>query len=746
VKAPSDDAGAPLPPPLPGLTRLGALVVLLAGGLALGLTGMLAPEVCLLTLTLIVVVIALVPSWAPVMISDSRRRSAVALIAVSLLILATAASGPDALTSGGLQGTLALAVDELALPAGVPIGLLAALAAGALVAVALEVTDRRGTQSALVLGTAVLGLASVAAPGRHLIPVLVFGWPAALFTLSRLAGAGVDLGVDPALGCAHAVRPAISSAAGQPSAPVTETTMLVVPGFGGPANRALLRWQLLPVLVSLALSGALLTVTALTGVISNGGKITGWNPPSGFGNQAASRSSSAYLGGQLDLGVRGPLSKEPVLAVPTESPRLWRAGTLDLYTGEGWLVAPSAGPAKLTERNPDERYVMPESEPRSPGLGVARTDRVRPLGVAVQVFAPGRLISVSSVSLTGARIFTSPGDRLTVFSLDGGGLGEYQVESQPSPQVDDPLTGARLLAVGQGRQPGTAIDPRWTALPPTVPARVRQLGIRLVTGAGSRVQAVQAIEQELAQRVTYDLNSARPARGVDTVDDVLFTSHTGFCEQFASAEVVLLRAAGVPARIAVGFAGGQPGADGFRTMLGSDAHAWVEVWVPGIGWVSSDPTPAAPPPPGRWQSLGDDVRLLLNAPGTWILVALLLLLSMVGLFRWRQRVLVRRSAPRPLGPRVDPELAAAFGRLEAELTAQGRGRDQNETVAALARRLAADGGQSDRPTEFEQAFAVLERALYAPLPPSRQECLTAAGALVVQPTVETKHLSSTDLR
>lgn len=84
----------------------------------------------------------------------------------------------------------------------------------------------------------------------------------------------------------------------------------------------------------------------------------------------------------------------------------------------------------------------------------------------------------------------------------------------------------------------------------------------------------------------------RPDRlGVDAVDDFLFASRKGFCEHFASAFAVLMRAAGVPTRIVGGYQGGEWNALGeFLTVRQSDAHVWCEVWLAGQGWVRVDPT------------------------------------------------------------------------------------------------------------------------------------------------------------
>jgi hypothetical protein len=95
--------------------------------------------------------------------------------------------------------------------------------------------------------------------------------------------------------------------------------------------------------------------------------------------------------------------------------------------------------------------------------------------------------------------------------------------------------------------------------------------------------------------VTYDLDAPLPAPGADAVDDFLFESHLGFCEQIASALTIMLRTQGVPARLATGYlAGSRDRVAGVFEVRGSDAHAWVEVWFPETGWQAFDPTASVP--------------------------------------------------------------------------------------------------------------------------------------------------------
>jgi transglutaminase-like putative cysteine protease len=96
------------------------------------------------------------------------------------------------------------------------------------------------------------------------------------------------------------------------------------------------------------------------------------------------------------------------------------------------------------------------------------------------------------------------------------------------------------------------------------------------------------------QKFTYTLEP--PLLGHHSVDEFIFTTRQGFCEHFSSAFVVLMRAAGVPARVVTGYLGGEYNPLGnYLIVRQSDAHAWAEVWIENRGWVRVDPTNAVSP-------------------------------------------------------------------------------------------------------------------------------------------------------
>ena len=112
--------------------------------------------------------------------------------------------------------------------------------------------------------------------------------------------------------------------------------------------------------------------------------------------------------------------------------------------------------------------------------------------------------------------------------------------------------------------------------------------------------------------------------GLNAVDEFWLDRRQGFCEHYAAAFVVVLRAAGIPARVVTGYQGADPETvDGYTIVRQSNAHAWAEYWQPGRGWLRADPTAAvAPdrivrsrrlaPPPGFVESALDGV-----SPALW---------------------------------------------------------------------------------------------------------------------------------
>ena len=132
-------------------------------------------------------------------------------------------------------------------------------------------------------------------------------------------------------------------------------------------------------------------------------------------------------------------------------------------------------------------------------------------------------------------------------------------------------------------------------LPPGHDPRTRALAAAWRREAGGDDAAI--VERALEWiRADFGYTLDTPLPGRHAVDEFLFDTQAGYCEHFASAFTVLMRAAGIPARVVTGYVGGYRNPIGdYWLVRRSDAHAWVEAWLPGRGWTRVDPTAAVAP-------------------------------------------------------------------------------------------------------------------------------------------------------
>ncbi|MGZ4590445.1 MAG: transglutaminase-like domain-containing protein [Actinomycetes bacterium] len=659
---------APSSPPATRLLRSSVLVAALAGVLALASVGLLAPGVAVL-LGCLVVGAALAPEAFPSP-GAARVRRAVSVVAISAAGLAAA--------------TVDRPLDSAAAIANLPGQLgprLALLAVGLLIAQLLLSDRQREVLVSLLVGGGLFVFALAADPGPAAGVALLVGWPAAVVALVAAHAQSQRAATD--------VTAKVEGAT--PRAPV------------GPGS-----------LVTLVVGSAVVAVlVVLLGPHPQGlqpGRRVGAAGPDGSPAAGGSgRDMAAYTHGDLDLRTRGRLPDVAVAEVPLDSPSLWLGATLPVYDGTTWR---STNPGSVL--GPPLRNGPPYTLARDLGdvTSSVRADQLRVReGFGGVLLAPGHPVTLD----VAGRVFPISGGYFLAEASQAGGATSYVVTSSPTQRP------AEMLRAATPQPTAVADTSLYTALPDTVPARVRNLGRRLTAAATTRYDATVAVERYLRSHATYRLDSPVPPPGVDAVDHFLFTAHTGFCEQFASAEVVLLRAAGIPARLATGFAGGTV-EGGHRTLRGTDAHAWVEVLYPGLGWEASDPTAGtrlATTPDARHRL----AQLLRDAKGRAVLAVLVVAASGLGwgaawlLGRWlRRRGLRTQRRTRELAP-----VLAAFGRLEAALATAGAPRAAAESISELARRpgLAAVAG----------ALSVVERTCYAPAPPSGPDGQEAVRAL-----------------
>jgi transglutaminase-like putative cysteine protease len=261
------------------------------------------------------------------------------------------------------------------------------------------------------------------------------------------------------------------------------------------------------------------------------------------------------------------------LAAGETLPLYWRSLTYDVYTGQGWSSSQT-----------DEILYQPGD--------LLRSDHTRDELVLEQHFFPVEAL-VGAVYAAGEPVWMdqpvqaawrSPGD---LFGIHMASATGYEMVSSV------PVASELHLRLAGQRYPDW-VRRRFLSLPANIPGRVKALAAQLTASQSTPYDRARAIEQYL-RTYPYTLDVTRPPVTRDVVDFFLFDLKKGYCDYYASAMVVLARAAGVPARLAVGYASGTYNLNSNRYLVTeADAHTWVEVYFPGIGWVPFEPTAARP--------------------------------------------------------------------------------------------------------------------------------------------------------
>src|SRR5581483_6004743 len=258
----------------------------------------------------------------------------------------------------------------------------------------------------------------------------------------------------------------------------------------------------------------------------------------------------------------------------------WRGVALSHFDGKTWsnLHTKFAVP-----RSVDGSFALRDPEP-----GPVQFERVRPIRYRVLMEPIGAnvfFLAATPRVLEGNYRVVAMDRGGAVFDLDPyHPVGQYQASSVI------PLPTATELRQGG---PDIPLQILWNNLQlPHLDPRIGQLAQKITASATNNYDRAAAIENYLRTRYGYTLELPRTVPA-DPVAHFLFVRHEGHCEYFASAMAVMLRSLGIPARVVNGFRTGEfNDLTSEYVVRASNAHAWVETFFPGYGWVSFDPTPA----------------------------------------------------------------------------------------------------------------------------------------------------------
>ncbi|HEY4912555.1 MAG TPA: transglutaminaseTgpA domain-containing protein, partial [Candidatus Dormibacteraeota bacterium] len=378
----------------------------------------------------------------------------------------------------------------------------------------------------------------------------------------------------------------------------------------------------------------------------------------------------------VDLHFRGRLGDSPVMYVRTAAPAYWRGLVFDTYQGGVWTTS-AHGFRTMQPFIPPR--LLPPAPPNNLGTFVQVFRVLRPL--------PGVISAAYPIQSLYAPVTSLREDAYgTFFTPDLLRPGQtYSVVSYLPNLTAKELQSDIGLSLTDGVGPSYLTDGGLSQ-------RARELAQTAVAGhTTNEFDEVMALTNYLQSNFGYSQQLGHVPAGRDPVDWFLFDVKIGYCEQFATAETLMLRSLGIPARLATGYSTGSydPVLDQ-SVVRERDAHAWVEVWFPNDGWVPVDPSPgfsalAATQFPSHWAA-GGIARLIphleIGAPlaaigslGLFGVVPPAVVIALLVVFAWAW-LRTRRWTRRGNAPPGESELLRLYERVQRKV---GRRRAPPET-------------------------------------------------------------------
>ncbi len=274
--------------------------------------------------------------------------------------------------------------------------------------------------------------------------------------------------------------------------------------------------------------------------------------------------------------IRQRLGDSPAVVaftVTADEPHYWRLTALEEFDGSQWATSDSYRDAKGSLPTAPE----PEGGKRKTVKQVFDIDVLQSIWLPT-AYRPGR------VRGDGIKASFSDDSGSLLTDLDSANGLSYTAESD----VLD-MTGPELAQAVASNNKSPKSLAKYLKVP-TLPATLTDLAAQITTGSTNDFDKARAIQDYFQSgEYSYDL-TVDSGHSLDRMVDFVVNQKRGFCEQFAATYALLARAAGVPARVAVGFTPGDANGTGY-TVSNRHAHAWPEVYLAPIGWVAFEPTP-----------------------------------------------------------------------------------------------------------------------------------------------------------
>lgn len=224
------------------------------------------------------------------------------------------------------------------------------------------------------------------------------------------------------------------------------------------------------------------------------------------------------------------------------------------------------------------------------GLGMSQSQPGTELSISVEMAVPSDYLPVPFAprSIDAAGDWTHDPATLSIVA-SGPERAQQTVALSYRATSRVPSASREQIAAAEA---GSGVDPITQEVPPGITTEVENLLDAIVVSADTAGERALAIQDFLlSDRFEYSL--AAPSDGpIGVISNFLTKTRSGYCVHFATSMAILARMAGIPARIAVGFAPGEEISPGTFEVTAHDAHAWPELFLDGLGWVPFEPTPA----------------------------------------------------------------------------------------------------------------------------------------------------------
>jgi transglutaminase-like putative cysteine protease len=330
-----------------------------------------------------------------------------------------------------------------------------------------------------------------------------------------------------------------------------------------------------------------------------GGVVNPGLPSQAGASSASLNGSYPGFGEAVDLGARFQLSDRVVMKVRAQQAAFWRAQAYDSFDGHTWRTSDSSVQEQSSVFEPPIPLARPGGAVESILSGRIRTTEltqtfyvlVAQPNVVFAAYQPRDLyfplnrVSVDSYGSVRTPLFLEADTIYSVVSeVPAPTLAELRASPQMPTGVSEEVLRRYELLVA-----------RYTQVPEDLSPQVVALAHAITDSAPTTYDKVIAIQDWLKANTRYKLAIPPDPPGTSPVDEFLFRRRQGYCEHFSTAMIMLLRAVGIPSRFAVGFdSGARNPFTGYFEVRESDAHSWVEVFYPGIGWIEYDPTHDVP--------------------------------------------------------------------------------------------------------------------------------------------------------